>query len=211
MEIETRQHARKTPEAVEALAGVVGVMGLVLFAFFAVAVVVNSSFSIEALFGAVALMLMGGASAVSLVGLCALFCGSELGGRFAVPLAVSFGGWFSPIVGCLMASAGVKINVELMFVIWVGGTISGVVVGWLLGRVIGGFGRRSRLLGAGGAIPMLLLGGWLMMTNGGLGDNILADPLAVFIFVIVLCACAMLGGVPGVLIGAVIDKLKAGS
>ena len=31
------------------------------------------------------------------------------------------------------------------------------------------------MLGAGGAIPMLLLGGWVMVTNGRPGENIFAD------------------------------------
>jgi hypothetical protein len=211
MEIETRQQARKTPETVETLAVGAGAMGLIMFAFIAVLVVVNKSHSVAALFGAAAFVLMGGASAVSFVGLSALFCGSELGGRFAIPLTVHFGAWFSPIVGCLMASAGAIINVELMFVIWVVGTISGVLVGWWLGRVIGGFGRRSRLLGAVGAILMLLLGGWLMVANGRPGDNNFDEPGEVFLFAIGLCIFAMFGGVPGALLGAVIDKLKAGS
>ena len=97
MDIETRQDARKTPEAVTVLACVMGTIGVMPFVFIAGLVVVSNSFSVVSIWSAAVLVSMGAASAVSFVGLCALFCGCELGGRFAIPLGVSFGALAGPI------------------------------------------------------------------------------------------------------------------
>ena len=179
-----------------------GAIGMVPLAFVAVAIVISNSFTVELILVAVMLVVMGASSGFGLAGLFGLLCGAELDGRFALPFAVSLGSWLSPIAAYLLTATDVILDGELIFTTWIGGAVFGAVCGWLMGRANRAFGRRSRVYGACGAILIMILGGWFMITNGGLADNIFADPGAVFLFVIGLGVFALLGGVPGALAGS---------
>ncbi|MBL7220417.1 MAG: hypothetical protein ISS69_09905 [Phycisphaerae bacterium] len=206
MDTKNEQPVSETSEAVIAIASLFGAVGVFVFGGLGLLVASRESFSVETVFAAVALTLIGGALGAGFVGLCVLLCGVELDGRFTYPFTIGFCGWLAPIAAYVLVPTDVRVQVKVMFAVWIAGTIVGVIGGWLLAGEIRGYGRRSRVWVAVGAVPMLLFGAWFMITNGGLGDNIFADPLAVLLFLIGLAVFAVLGGAPGAVLGAILDR-----
>jgi hypothetical protein len=151
---------------------------------------------------AVNLALTGAALGASLVGLCALICGAELGVRFSYPLGLSLGGLMGPLACGLLLWGGMRVDGGVFMATWLAGIILlGAFGGKVVATSIRGYHGRSRFWAVVGIISMLLVG-WRSMDS--LEEGLIRSDE----FVVCMLALAICGGSLGAMVGAIIDSLS---
>ncbi|MDP6542797.1 MAG: hypothetical protein QGH60_02335 [Phycisphaerae bacterium] len=159
------------------------------------------------LLGVMLLMLMGGVSILGVVGLCALCGGVELGRCFTYPFTVYLGAGLGLIAARFLGLSGMEEEAGGLWETVIAGIIGGVIVGWLLARVIIAYSRWARRCAIMGAIPMMMYGGWVVIFDMGRDAGALLELGTWIMLSIVLTVFALFGGAPGAVAGAIIDSL----
>jgi len=201
----------ETPAAATFLAWLVGVPAALLFGVLGVlALAFGGIHGTVGLVSGAVLALAGGAAGASLVGVCALAIGVDLGPRFSYPFAVTPGGCLSVLLlGLAESSIGGGAGKEAGWLRAEGGALlviaTAAVVGAVLARCIRGYGRSSRTCARLMAVALLPVGAVLCFQGFG-AEEVFGEGFPFFVIGALLVA--VLGGVLGALCGALYDAVR---
>lgn len=205
-EMNTNEEFRgvQTRKCVTAIATILGILATLLFAFGAMldAALGGRSNDLDGL-AVINWMFAGCTTAVSVVGLIALFCGSHLGRHYSLAFSICLSSLAAAVSFAILSSFGLRVEEEWLVGAWsVWIVLPGIVGGAILTKTSCEYRDRARLgaaIGAGIALMIGLL--VLSWPNRWMSDSDWATGILAF---------ALLGGLPGAVCGAICDRVLRG-